>query len=65
MAANPAHNQIVCAQPLAEHDGFRVRVLEDFVEQRHEFVRLDAEIVFTDIRMSLFYTCSGTTHGAR
>ena len=36
--------QLKHPQPLAEHDDLRARLLEQFVQQRHQLVSFDAEI---------------------
>jgi hypothetical protein len=36
--------QLVHPSPLAEHDDLRARLLEQFVQQRHQLVCFDAEI---------------------
>jgi hypothetical protein len=36
--------QLVHPHPLAEHDDLRTRLLEQFIQQRHQLVRFDAEI---------------------
>ena len=41
-----ADDYVVRARPLAEHHRFRVRLHEDAVEQRRQFVGLDAVVGF-------------------